>query len=159
MRRTIWQLKDNILSVNNNRLEAAEAYESKISQLENSLAEKEEEATKAREKEAAVLECQKNIEKADIAVKEKFEMLENQATENAAWIKALKEEVARFSASNEKAESTIKLLRSRTLAKDKLINALTEVNSSKEIELNEYRIQLGMPSSDNLEDSQVQEWG
>ncbi len=159
MRRTIRELKDTVQLVNNNWLEAAKAYESKISQLENSLAEKEEEATKAREKEAAVLECQKYIEKADIAVKEKLEILGNQAAEDAARIKALQEEVARFLALNEKSESMVKLLRSRTLDKDKLINALTKENNSKEIELNECRVQLGMPSSDNPKDNQVQEWG
>jgi hypothetical protein len=157
MRRTIRELKDTVQLVNNNWLEAAKAYESKISQLENSLAEKEEEATKAREKEAAVLECQKYIEKADIAVKEKLEILGNQAAEDAARIKALQEEVARFLALNEKSESMVKLLRSRTLDKDKLINALTKENNSKEIELNECRVQLGMPSSDNPKDNQVQE--
>jgi hypothetical protein len=105
MRRAIQQLKGTLLSVSNHRAAEAEAYEIRIAQLENSLVEKEEEAVKAREKEAAVLECQKNIEKADIIIKEKLEVLGKQAAEDAARIQALQEEVAKFSALNEKAES------------------------------------------------------
>ena len=150
MRRAIQQLKSNLLSVSNHRAAEAEAYEIRISQLENSLAEKEEEAAEARKKDAAILECQKNIVIADAAFKEKLEGLGKQAAEDAARIQALQEEVA-------KAENTAKLLRSRLLDKDKLINALTKENNSKEADLNDYRVQLGMPSSDNPEDSQVQE--
>jgi hypothetical protein len=150
MRRAIQQLKSTLLSVSNHRAAEAEAYEIRISQLENSLAEKEEEAAETRKKEAAILECQKNIAIADAAFKEKLEGLGKQAAEDAARIQALQEEVA-------KAENTAKLLRSRLLDKDKLINALTKENNSKEADLNDYRVQLGMPSSDNPEDSQFQE--
>jgi chromosome segregation ATPase len=150
MRRAIRKLKGALQSESNYRAAEAENYEIKISQLENSLAEKEEEAAEARKKDAAILECQKNIVIADAAFKEKLEGLGKQAAEDAARIQALQEEVA-------KAENTAKLLRSRLLDKDKLINALTKENNSKEADLNDYRVQLGMPSSDNPEDSQMQE--
>jgi chromosome segregation ATPase len=150
MRRAIRRLKDALQSESNLRAAEAENYEVKISQLENSLAEKEKEAIEARKKEAAILECQKNIEEADVIVKEKLEELGNQAAEGAARIKALQEEVA-------KAENTAKLLRSRLLDKDKLINALTKENNAKETDLNDYRVQLGLPSSDIPEDNQAQE--
>jgi chromosome segregation ATPase len=150
MRRAIRKLKNALQLESNHRAAEAEAYEIRISQLENSLAEKEKEATEARKKEAKILECQKNIEETDAIIKGKLEELGNQAAADAARIKALQEEVA-------KAENTAKLLRSRLLDKDKLINALTKENNSKEADLNDYRVQLGMPSSDNPEDSQVQE--
>jgi hypothetical protein len=97
------------------------------------------------------------MEKTDIVFKEKLEVLGKQAAEDAARIQALQEEVAKFSALNEKAESMAKSLRSRLLDKDRLISALTKENNAKEIEINDYRVQLGLPSSDNPEDSQVQE--
>jgi chromosome segregation ATPase len=157
MRRAIRKLKNALQLESNNRAAEAEAYEIRISQLENSLAEKEGEITKARKKEAAVIECQKEMEKTDIVFKEKLEVLGKQAAEDAARIQALQEEVAKFSALNEKAESMAKSLRSRLLDKDRLISALTKENNAKEIEINDYRVQLGLPSSDNPEDSQVQE--
>jgi chromosome segregation ATPase len=157
MRRAIRKLKNALQLESNNRAAEAEAYEIRISQLENSLAEKEEEITKARKKEAAVLELQKEMEKTDIVFKEKLEVLGKQAAEDAARIQALQEEVAKFSVLNEKAESLAKSLRSRLLDKDRLIGALTKENNAKEIEINDYRVQLGLPSSDNPEDSQVQE--
>jgi chromosome segregation ATPase len=157
MRRAIRKLKGALQSESNYRAAEAENYEIKISQLENSLAEKEEEAAEARKKDAAILECQKNIVMADAAFKEKLEGLGKQAAEDAARIQALQEEVAKFSALNEKAESMAKSLRSRLLDKDRLISALTKENNAKEIEINDYRVQLGLPSSDNPEDSQVQE--
>ena len=157
MRRAIQQLKSNLLSVSNHRAAEAEAYEIRISHLENSLAEKEEEAAEARKKDAAILVCQTNIVMADAAFKEKLEGLGKQAAEDAARIQALQEEVAKFSVLNEKAESLAKSLRSRLLDKDRLIGALTKENNAKEIEINDYRVQLGLPSSDNPEDSQVQE--
>ena len=157
MRRAIRKLKNALQLESNHRAAEAEAYEIRISQLENSLAEKEGEITKARKKEAAVIECQKEMEKTDIVFKEKLEVLGKQAAEDAARIQALQEEVAKFSALNEKAESMAKSLRSRLLDKDRLIGALTKENNAKEIEINDYRVQLGLPSSDNPEDSQVQE--
>ena len=153
MRRAIRKLKNALQLESNNRAAEAEAYEIRISQLENSLAEKEEELTKARKKEAAVLELQKEMEKTDIVFKEKLEVLGKQAAEDAARIQALQEEVAK----NEKAESMAKSLRSRLLDKDRLISALMKENNAKGIEINDYRVQLGLPSSDNPEDSQVQE--
>ena len=155
MRRAIRKLKNALQLESNHREAEAEAYEIRISQLENSLAEKEEEVTKARKKEADFLECQKEMEKTGIVIKEKFEVLEKQAAGNAARIQALQEEVAK----NEKAESMAKSLRSRLLDKDRLISALMKENNAKGIEINDYRVQLGLPSSDNPEDNQVQEWG
>ena len=157
MRRAIRKLKNALQLESNNRAAEAEAYEIRTSQLENSLAEKEEEITKARKKEAAVLELQKEMEKTDIVFKEKLEVLGKQAAEDAARIQALQEEVAKFSVLNEKAESLAKSLRSRLLDKDRLISALMKENSAKGIEINDYRVQLGLPSSDNPEDNQVQE--
>ena len=153
MRRAIRRLKNALQLESNNRAAEAEAYEIRTSQLENSLAEKEEELTKARKKEAAVLECQKEMEKTDIVFKEKLEVLGKQAAKDAARIQTLQEEVAK----NEKAESMAKSLRSRLLDKDRLISALMKENSAKGIEINDYRAQLGLPSSDNPEDNQVQE--
>jgi hypothetical protein len=153
MRRAIRKLKNALQLESNNRAAEAEAYEIRTSQLENSLAEKEEELTKARKKEAAVLECQKEMEKTDIVFKEKLEVLGKQAAKDAARIQTLQEEVAK----NEKAESMAKSLRSRLLDKDRLISALMKENSAKGIEINDYRVQLGLPSSDNPEDNQVQE--
>ena len=147
MRRAIRKLKNALQLESNNRAAEAEAYEIRISQLENSLAEKEEEVTKARKKEADFLECQKEMEKTGIVIKEKFEVLEKQAAGNAARIQALQEEVAK----NEKAESMAKSLRSRLLDKDRLISALMKENNAKGIEINDYRVQLGLPSSDNPE--------
>ena len=153
MRRAIRKLKNALQLESNNRAAETEAYEIRTSQLENSLAEKEEELTKARKKEAAVLECQKEMEKTDIVFKEKLEVLGKQAAKDAARIQTLQEEVAK----NEKAESMAKSLRSRLLDKDRLISALMKENSAKGIEINDYRVQLGLPSSDNPEDNQVQE--
>ena len=153
MRRAIRKLKNALQLESNNRAAEAEAYEIRTSQLENSLAEKEEEVTKARKKEADFLECQKEMEKTDIVFKEKLEVLGKQAAEDAARIQTLQEEVAK----NEKAESMAKSLRSRLLDKDRLISALMKENNAKGIEINDYRVQLGLPSSDNPEDSQVQE--
>jgi hypothetical protein len=153
MRRAIRKLKNALQLESNNRAAEAEAYEIRTSQLENSLAEKEEELTKARKKEAAVLECQKEMEKTDIVFKEKLEVLGKQAATDAARIQTLQEEVAK----NEKAESMAKSLRSRLLDKDRLISALMKENNAKGIEINDYRVQLGLPSSDNPEDNQVQE--
>jgi hypothetical protein len=153
MRRAIRKLKNALQLESNNRAAEAEAYEIRTSQLENSLAEKEEELTKARKKEAAVLECQKEMEKTDIVFKEKLEVLGKQAAKDAARIQTLQEEVAK----NEKAESMAKSLRSRLLDKDRLISALMKENNAKGIEINDYRVQLGLPSSDNPEDNQVQE--
>ena len=70
MRRAIRKLKNALQLESNNRAAEAEAYEIRTSQLENSLAEKEEELTKARKKEAAILECQKEMEKTDIVFKD-----------------------------------------------------------------------------------------
>jgi hypothetical protein len=153
MRRAIRKLKNALQLESNNRAAEAEAYEIRTSQLENSLAEKEEELTKARKKEAAVLECQKEMEKTDIVFKEKLEVLGKQAAKDAARIQTLQEEVAK----NEKAESMAKSLRSRLLDKDRLISALMKENNAKGIEINDYRVQLGLLSSDNPEDNQVQE--
>jgi chromosome segregation ATPase len=153
MRRAIRKLKNALQLESNHREAEAEAYEIRISQLENSLAGKEEEITKAKKKEAAVLELQKEMEKTDIVFKEKLEVLGKQAAEDAARIQALQEEVAK----NEKAESMAKSLRSRLLDKDRLISALMKENNAKGIEINDYRVQLGLPSSDNPEDNQVQE--
>jgi len=153
MRRAIRKLKNALQLESNHREAEAEAYEIRISQLENNLAGKEEEITKAKKKEAAVLELQKEMEKTDIVFKEKLEVLGKQAAEDAARIQALQEEVAK----NEKAESMAKSLRSRLLDKDRLISALMKENNAKGIEINDYRVQLGLPSSDNPEDSQVQE--
>jgi hypothetical protein len=153
MRRAIRKLKNALQLESNNRAAEAEAYEIRTSQLENSLAEKEEELTKARKKEAAILECQKEMEKTDIVFKEKLEVLGKQAAKDAARIQTLQEEVAK----NEKAESMAKSLRSRLLDKDRLISALMKENNAKGIEINDYRVQLGLPSSDNPEDNQVQE--
>jgi chromosome segregation ATPase len=157
MRRAIRRLKNALQTENNYREAEAESYESKISQLTNSLVEKEKEVVKAKEKEAAILECQKDMEKTDIVFKEKLEVLGKQAAEDAARIQALQEEVAKFSALNEKAENMAKSLRSRLLDKDRLISALTKENNAKEIEINDYRVQLGLPSSDIPEDNQAQE--
>jgi hypothetical protein len=157
MRRAIRELKNALQLESNNRLAEAGAYESKISQLANSLVEKEEEVAEARKKEAAVLECQKDIEKADIVIREQLEVMGKQAAGDAARIQALQEEVAKFSALNEKAENMAKSLRSRLLDKDRLISALTKENNAKEIEINDYRVQLGLPSSDIPEDNQAQE--
>ena len=153
MRRAIRRLKNALQLESNNRAAEAEAYEIRTSQLENSLAEKEEELTKARKKEAAVLELQKEMEKTDIVFKEKLEVLGKQAAKDAARIQTLQEEVAK----NEKAESMAKSLRSRLLDKDRLISALMKENNAKGIEINDYRVQLGLSSSDNPEDNQVQE--
>jgi hypothetical protein len=153
MRRAIRKLKNALQLESNNRAAEAEAYEIRTSQLENSLAEKEEELTKARKKEAAVLECQKEMEKTDIVFKEKLEVLGKQAAKDAARIQTLQEEVAK----NEKAESMAKSLRSRLLDKDRLISALMKENNAKGIEINDYRVQLGLPSSDIPEDNQAQE--
>jgi chromosome segregation ATPase len=153
MRRAIRKLKNALQLESNHREAEAEAYEIRISQLENNLAGKEEEITKAKKKEAAVLELQKEMEKTDIVFKEKLEVLGKQAAEDAARIQALQEEVAK----NEKAESMAKSLRSRLLDKDRLISALMKENNAKGIEINDYRVQLGLPSSDNPEDNQVQE--
>ena len=153
MRRAIRKLKNALQLESNHREAEAEAYEIRISQLENSLAEKEEEITKARKKEAAVLELQKEMEKTDIVFKEKLEVLGKQAAKDAARIQTLQEEVAK----NEKAESMAKSLRSRLLDKDRLISALMKENNAKGIEINDYRVQLGLSSSDNPEDNQVQE--
>ena len=153
MRRAIRKLKNALQLESNNRAAEAEAYEIRTSQLENSLAEKEEELTKARKKEAAILECQKEMEKTDIVFKEKLEVLGKQAAKDAARIQTLQEEVAK----NEKAESMAKSLRSRLLDKDRLISALMKENNAKGVEINDYRVQLGLPSSDIPEDNQAQE--